>query len=218
MPVSDENIRRPYVDLFWLPLGAGDTSGLVRHSGRAYEALSARHDRRAPRALFHSALEVGHRGARYVIEMTPTWGLPPGDRGVVARGAVGLRQLGRSRLFQYEVHCWRGGVIPDLAAAVGGAQRLSSNDEQARGVLELVQGFPAETWGRDEQQTGDMWNSNSLTSWLLARSDHEVDVLAPPEGGRAPGWTAGLVVAARQQRVLPRLRRGSAAAADIGRA
>lgn len=96
-----------YVDLFWLPLGAGDSSGLVRHSGRAYEALSAWHDRRAPQPLFHSALAVVHRGGRYVIEMTPTWGLPPGDRGVVTGGAVGLRLLGRSPLFHYEVHCWR---------------------------------------------------------------------------------------------------------------
>lgn len=192
-----------YVDLFWLPLGAGDSSGLVRHSGRAYEALSARRDHREPRALYHSALEVAHRGARYVIEMTPTWGLPPGDRGVVTGGAVGLRVLGRSPLFHYEVHRWRDGVIPDLAAAVGGAQRLSSDEEHARDVLELVQDFPARTWGRDEQDTGDMWNSNSLTSWLLARSGHRVDALAPPGDGRAPGWSAGLVVASRHVRTGP---------------
>ena len=129
--------------------------------------------------------------------MTPQWGLPAGDRGVVAEGPVGVRALGRSRLFRYEVHCWRDGVIPDLAEAVGGGRRLSDDAEHARRVLELAADFPACTWGRDEQGTGDMWNSNSLTSWLLTRSGHGVDDLAPPGHGRAPGWSAGLVVAAR---------------------
>ncbi|WP_245644416.1 hypothetical protein [Nocardioides jensenii] len=131
--------------------------------------------------------------------MTPRWGLPPGNRGVVAVGPVGLQVLGRSPLFRYEVHRWRDGVIPDLTDAVGGAQRLSSDEQHARRLLDLVPDFPARTWGRDEQATGDMWNSNSLTSWLLARSGHGVDSVAPPGHGRAPGWAAGLVVAARQK-------------------
>jgi hypothetical protein len=40
-----------------------------------------------------------------------------------------------------------------------------------------------------------MWNSNSLTSWLLARSDHDMTQIHPPAHGRAPGWRAGLVLA-----------------------
>ncbi len=69
----------------------------------------------------------------------------------------------------------------------GGADRLVS----------LVPRFPAQVWGRDELGTGDMWNSNSLVAWLLARSGIPTAGLAPPHGGRAPGWAAGLVVAAR---------------------
>ncbi len=67
-------------------------------------------------------------------------------------------------------------------------------------LLELVPEVPALTWGRDELGTGDMWNSNSLTSWLLASSHECVGELniRPPPNGRAPGWRAGLVVAARQ--------------------
>jgi hypothetical protein len=42
-----------------------------------------------------------------------------------------------------------------------------------------------------------MWNSNSLISWLLARSGHDTDTVGPPLHGRAPGWSAGLVAAAR---------------------
>jgi hypothetical protein len=52
--------------------------------------------------------------------------------------------------------------------------------------------------GRDELRTGEMWNSNSLISWLLARAGIDTDGLEPPVGGRAPGWNAGVVVAGRQ--------------------
>jgi len=54
-------------------------------------------------------------------------------------------------------------------------------------------------WGRDELKTGDMWNSNSVTAWLIARSGMDTDSIHPPAGGRAPGWQAGLVVARRQE-------------------
>jgi hypothetical protein len=42
-----------------------------------------------------------------------------------------------------------------------------------------------------------MWNSNSVVSWLLRRGDLDTAPIRPPPGGRAPGWDAGLVVAAR---------------------
>ncbi|CUR56176.1 conserved hypothetical protein [metagenome] len=184
------------VDLFWIPLGAGG-SPLVRWSGRAFEALVARKERRTPQRLFHSALQVYVDRVRHVIEMTPVWGHPPVDRGVVLEGPVGARSLGVSRLFRYEVHCWPDGVIPDLDFAEDSPQRLSSTPPAARAVLDLASSFPARTWGRDELHTGEMWNSNSLTSWLLARSGHATDTLSPPDHGRAPGWNAGLVVASR---------------------
>ncbi|MGH2589776.1 MAG: hypothetical protein ACRDGW_03145, partial [Actinomycetota bacterium] len=53
-------------------------------------------------------------------------------------------------------------------------------------------------WGRDELRTGDMWNSNSLISWLLLRAGVDTGQILPPSGGRAPGWDAGLVVARRE--------------------
>jgi hypothetical protein len=82
--------------------------------------------------------------------------------------------------------------------AVGGALVVSSDAERAQQVLDLVPSFPTATWGRDEQGAGEMWNSNSLVAWLLARSGHDIDAIAPPAGGRALGWRAGLVVAAGQ--------------------
>jgi hypothetical protein len=44
-----------------------------------------------------------------------------------------------------------------------------------------------------------MWNSNSVTSWLMASGGLCPESIQPPAGGRAPGWKAGAVVARRQQ-------------------
>lgn len=184
------------VTLYWLPLGAG--GHWVGWNGRLFEALAARHERRPARDLYHSALEVHLGGDRFVIELTPAWGNTVVDRGVVGQGPVGTRFLGRSVFFRYEVRRWHMGVIPDVNEAVGPPRRLSHDVARARRLLELVPQVPLLTWGRDESAAGEMWNSNSLISWLLARSGHETDSLGPPGHGRAPGWRAGLVVAARQ--------------------
>ncbi|MDX6287603.1 MAG: hypothetical protein QOG53_3088 [Frankiales bacterium] len=188
-----------YVDLYWLPLGAGDASHCVRFNGRIFERLAARRAHREARDLYHSALEVNTGTDRFVVEMAPTWGNKQADRGVVGGGSVGLASLGRSQFFRYEIRRWRNGNIPDASEAVASPQRLSSDVDLAHRVLDLVPTFPTGTWGRDEFQTGDMWNSNSLIAWLLVRSGHAIDLIEPPRRGRAPGWTAGLVVAARQE-------------------
>jgi hypothetical protein len=191
-----------HVDLFWMPLGAGGVA-TVRWSGRLYEAIAAHHDHRTVCDLYHSALQVHLGHERFVIEMTPVWGNQQPDRGVVSEGAVGLPWLGSSRFFRYEVRRWRDGVIPDISYAVASPQRVSADTAQARRLLDLVPAFPTATWGRDELRTGEMWNSNSLISWLLARAGHRVDLVSLPAHGRAPGWTAGLIVAARgTQRAL----------------
>lgn len=185
------------VDLYWLPLGAGGRS--VRLNGRVFEAIASRLERRPARDLYHSALEVHGPSGRFVIEMTPIPDADGTQRGVVAEGAVGTRWAGRFRLFRYEVHRWRDGVIPDIREAVGGPQRLSDDPARARRLLDLVPQLPTPVWGRDELRAGEMWNSNSVISWLLARSGLATGSIRPPHGGRAPGWTAGLVVARRQQ-------------------
>lgn len=190
--------RAPSVFLYWLPLGAGGRS--VHWNGRLFEALAARHEHRAAKDLFHSALEVYLDDARFVIEMTPAWGTGVADRGVVCEGPVGARGLRRFAAFRYEVRRWRMGVIPDVAEAVGSPRRVSHDQARARRLLALVPDVPALTWGRDELRTGDMWNSNSLTAWLLARSDHDTGSIGPPAQGRAPGWRAGLMAAAREER------------------
>ena|SRR5581483_5953509 len=67
-----------------------------------------------------------------------------------------------------------------------------------RRLLELVPHVPTPVWGRDELGVGEMWNSNSLISWLIVRSGLDVESLHPPVAGRAPGWKAGTVAARRQ--------------------
>jgi hypothetical protein len=181
------------VELFWLPLGAGGHS--VRLNGMAYELVAARVQRRRRFDLYHSALEVRVDGARDVIEMAPAWNEPDDVRGVVAQGPVGSRPLGRWALFRYEIRRWRDGRIPDLDEAVESPVRLSEAPAVARRLLELVPEVPTPVWGRDELRTGEMWNSNSVISWLLARAGIDVQQVRPPADGRAPGWTAGLVVA-----------------------
>ena len=184
------------VDLYWLPLGAGGRS--VRINGRVFEFFSARLQRRDPCDLYHSALEVQLGPSRYVIEMAPVWNERIKDRGVIAEGAVGHRKAGRFRLFRYEIRRWRDGRIPDVGEAVDSPRRLTSDPAYARRILDLVPQVPTAVWGRDDLNTGDMWNSNSLIAWLIARSGIETTSIDPPARGRAPGWQAGLVLAERQ--------------------
>jgi hypothetical protein len=97
-------------------------------------------------------------------------------------------------LFRYEVRRWREGLIPDIDEAVE-PHRLSADPDCARRLLELVPEVPTPVWGRDELRAGEMWNSNSTISWLIARSGLDVESIALPHGGRAPGWHAGIVIA-----------------------
>ena len=179
MTANPYDLELASVDLYWLPLGAGDAHPSVRRSGRAFEALVAHHDHRPPLDLYHSALEVQVDGSRFVIEMAPVWGNLAPTSAVVCEGAVGLKWLGASKFFRYEVHRWLDGVIPDRSESVDSPRRLSTDRDRALDLLSLVREFPADTWGRDEQRTGEMWNSNSLTAWLLASSGHDSARRAP---------------------------------------
>ena len=172
------------VDLYWIPLGAGRHS--VRFNGRVFEAIEAARQHRQRRDLYQSALIVELGGDRYTIEIAPSPDADEGGRGVAATGPVGSRFLGWWRLFRYEVRCWRGGSIPDLAEALGAPRRLTTDPLVARRVLDLVKTVPTPIWGRDELRAGEMWNSNSVIAWLIASAGLPTDRLAPPPQGRAP--------------------------------
>jgi hypothetical protein len=189
------------VDLYRLPLGAG--GHFVRLNGRVFEAAAARAARRPACDLYHSALEVRAAGARFVIEQAPVRDARGEQRGVVAEGPVGIRWAGRFRIFRYEIRRWRDGRIPDVDEAVGSPRGLTDERARAQRVLDLVPQVPTPVWGRDDLKTGDMWHSNSVIAWPLARSGMDTEPIHPRPAGRAPGWHAGLVVALRQQAEMP---------------
>ena len=189
-----EDETRGSVDLYWIPLGAD--ADVVRISGKLFEFVTACGHRRPRRSLYHSALLVHVPEGRFVIEQAPIPDLHGERRGVVAEGPVGTRWAGRFRLFRYEIRRWREGRIPDLHSAVESPVRLTHELAQARRVLDVVPLVPTPVWGRDELHLGEMWNSNSVIAWVLSSSGCDITRVAPPDGGRAPGWKAGVVAGA----------------------
>jgi hypothetical protein len=195
-PRSTTIVAMSCVDLYWLPLGAGGRS--VRLNGQVFESMLAWLERRPPRDLYHSALVVHVPEGLVVIEQAPS-GRNVSERGVVSEGAVGSPLAGRLRLFRYEVRCWRNGLIPDVEEAVESPRQLSGDVRVARRLLDLVPAVPTPAWGRDELGAGEMWNSNSVISWLIEASSLDAAAIRPPAGGRAPGWVAGVAVARRSR-------------------
>jgi hypothetical protein len=190
------------IELYWLPLGAG--GWFVKLNGRIWEAIHVRLERRRPLDLYHTALVVRVPEGRYVVENC--WPIPNADgplRGVLVEGPVFSRWLGRWRVFRYEVRCWPDGSIADADEAVASPQLLSSDPAVARRLLGLVGSLPGPVWGRDELGMGEMWNSNSVIAWLLARSGLPTDRIRPPAGGRAPGWQARIAMAHRSPIASP---------------
>lgn len=183
------------LDLYWIPLGAG--TRVVQFSGRLYESICARLQHRHRCDLYHSALVATIDDHTFTIEMTPE----PDDsgvvRGVVAGGTVGSSLLRHFRVFRYEIRCWRDGVIPDLGYAVGSPVAITDDEGVVHAVLDDLPDVPTLVWGRDELYAGEMWNSNSVVSWVLDRAGVSDAAGRPPGGGRAPGWDAGLLAAAR---------------------
>jgi len=193
--LEPEGDRKPVVDLYWIPLGAG--AHVVRLSGKLFEAASALVAHRPRCDLYHSALIISTQEGHFMIEQAPVPNLHGERRGVVAEGPVGMRWLGRFRIFRYEIRRWREGNIPDINQAIGSPVRITDDGEVAGRILETLPSIPTPAWGRDEFGTGEMWNSNSVVSWVLARSGASIEKIHPPANGRAPGWDAGLAVAAR---------------------
>lgn len=192
---ASSSSRAATVDLLWIPLGTG--ASVVRLSGRAFEAGAALLARRRRADLYHSALVVTVDDVCTTIEMAPVERGPGRARGAVAVGSVGSPWLRRLRVFRYEVRCWPEGTIPDAPHAVGGPRRVSTDDAVARRLIAAAPRVPTPTWGRDELRCGEMWNSNSVTSWLLGSAGVDVAAIELPARGRAPGWQAGIVEVGR---------------------
>jgi hypothetical protein len=166
-------------------------------NGTVFESITAFAQRRDRAELYHAALVVTTTGSRFVVEMTPIPDARAADRGVVLEGPVGARWAARLRIFRYEIRRWANGVILDIQFAVASPVRVSDDASCARRLLDLVPEVPPMVWGRDEVHAHDMWNSNSVVSWLLTSSGVDVAHIQPPPGGRAPGWKSGLGARAR---------------------
>jgi hypothetical protein len=131
-------------------------------------------------------------GVNHTIEIGPVVNSLPPEHGVVSTGPVGARWAGRFRIFRYELRRWPGGRIPDLAFEAGTPIVLSRDRDRALVLLGSTVEVPRYVWGRDEAGYGEMWNSNSVISWLLMSTGLDPSSLEPPSGGSAPGWRAGI--------------------------
>ncbi len=192
------------IHLYWIPLGAGG-SGFVRMNGRIYEAVKAAMQRRPSCDLYHTALSASVPEGRFIVEtMWPTPDDRIESRGVTVVGPVFSPWLSFTRVFRYEIRCWQDGLLPDADEAIGGPQTLSNDPGTARRLLDLTRSVPALTWGRDAVGVGDMWNSNSVVSWLLTRAGLPTESIEAPSGGRAPGWEAGIAGARHDTSSRPR--------------
>jgi hypothetical protein len=124
------------------------------------------------------------------------------SRGVVAE-APSVRTLQAAfRLFRHEVRRWHDGAITDIAEAIECPQRLRSRVRPAAARTSVQ--VSTAVWGRDDLHAGEMWNSNSTVSCLIASSGLDAESIHPRAGGRDTGWQAGVVVARREETAAPR--------------
>ena len=192
------SVRQPLTSIGYRCRGAERQSPRALN-GKAYEALSAAFERRRLTSTMPD-FEVRLGDGSFVIEVAPSpdaacrpgrrrrrpcW--QPLRRCPTALPLRGPLLVGRSD--------------PDVDEAVASPCACLMIQ---RPLIACSSSYPPSrhsVWGRDELQTGDMWNSNSVISWLIARAHLLVDVALPPHG-RAPGWAAGIRVAYSESLLL----------------
>jgi hypothetical protein len=196
--VARESPGSCFVDLYWLPVGAGLGFPLAQVQGLSlgvYERISALTARRAAGKLLHTALKLATRHGVYSVEVRPVQRDEPTPP--VLTGSVAFPGAGRLRLLRYEVSCLLDQPLPDEAWVVEKPVRLSEDCERADRVYALLRDIPALTWGRKAAGGSEMWTSNSAISWVLAAAGLDAAAIAVPERGRPIGWRAGIEEATR---------------------
>lgn len=179
-----------FVDILWMPVAAGTGSRLRLWSLAAWEALDAFAHRRKRASLYHSALKVRTSDAvDFTVELTPVFGFEPTPPAMT--GPVGFRGADRFRLFRYQMRCIRAETLPDEEWVVS-QSRLSTDGSVADRIVVAAADVPPLTWGRRPRGCSEMWTSDSAIAWLLRRVGLDAAAVRIPEGGRAPGWQAGL--------------------------
>ncbi len=186
-----------FVDLYWLPVGAGAPSRMRDWSLAVWEGASAFLGRRRRGALYHAALKMRlDSGTPYTVELTPVFIGEPAAPAMT--GPVGFRSADRLRIFRYQLRCLEAEALPDEEWVVGSPIRLSTDCQAGPRLLSLAPTVPPHSWGRRVRGTSEMWTSASVISWLLMRAGIDARAIPVPAGGRAPGWQAGLELAALQ--------------------
>ncbi len=186
----------PFVDLYWLPVGAGTRTPVQRWSLAAWEACDAALHRRPRKNLYHSALKMRlASGEVRTLELTPAFAFP--DARPAMSGPVGFPGADRVRFLRYQMTCLATERLPDEAWTIA-SQRLAADEGLGERILAHASEVPRHTWGWRVRGTSEMWTSDSAISWLLLRAGFDARALAVPAGGRAPGWRAGLELAAKQ--------------------
>jgi hypothetical protein len=83
-----------------------------------------------------------------------------------------------------------------------GGHSVRLNGRVFEAVVSRLEHRPACDLYHSALDAGEMWSSNSVTSWLIARTGLAAESIQPPDAGRAPGWEAEIVVAPRQEAQL----------------
>jgi hypothetical protein len=190
--MSEHPAGDSWVDLYWLPVGAG--TRFQKTSLRLYESIAARLSHREPQTLVHAGLVGSLDGERFTLELMPA--LPGANADGEVTGPVGVRLAGRVRIFRYQVCLSAKDVLPDQEWAVAPALRLTEGAELVRRLRTQARRVPSYTWGRKRRGHPEMWTSDSAVSWILATAGIDAAAIRVPSGCRAPGWRAGLFEAA----------------------
>ena len=139
--------------------------------------------------------DIGQGGLAFIAETLPGAGplsVRLSEKGLVFKGKlVGQLSAGKPGLFRYQMRCIRAETLPD-EAWVFSTSRLSSDCSLADRTVLAAGDVPPLTWGRRPRGCSEMWTSDSAISWLLRRVGIDAAAIKIPEGGRAPGWQAGL--------------------------
>lgn len=192
---SEQAVPDDYVDLYWIPVGAGTT--LQRLTLRIYEGVAARLGRRARLELVHGGLVGRHNGRAFTLELMPAQRGPNLRHEVV--GPVGVQLAGRLRMFRYQVCLQPNEALPDQGWAVQPPVRLTSDAMVVSRIQSWSHAVPAFTWGRRRPGHPEMWTSDSSLAWILVRAGIDAGAITLPAGCRAPGWSAGLAEASSAQ-------------------
>jgi hypothetical protein len=179
------------VELYWVRVGENSSSFLrmmvdIAAMGAALLGIYPG----KVKTFYHAALKVtvpeGDDCVFYIIELVGAAETKKkaGAVGQVKDGPIALADK------RYGIRKWRKGKITD-AEHTKDIRWITNDCDKAKCILDNVKNIPANTWGKDDNNYGGPWTSNSAVAWLLTKCGLEKGI-KPPANGVAPGWDAGV--------------------------